>query len=46
MLSAITSNDRVNNVHQPLVNNVKLLKMVHDKDIDKFMQYYILEIKC
>ena len=38
-LNTMTSNDWVNSVHQ-------LHKMVHDKDIHKFVYYYMLKMKC
>ena len=44
-LNTITTNDQVNNVHQLLVNNVMLHKMVYDKDIHKFVYYYMLKMK-
>ena len=44
-LNTITSNDQVSSVHQLSVNNVMLHKMVHDKDIHKFVYYYILKMK-
>ena len=40
-LNTITVNDQVNSVHQLLINNVMLHKMVHDKDSHKFVNYML-----
>ena len=44
-LNTITATDQVNSVHQLLVNNVMLHKIVYDKDIHKFLYYYMLKMK-